>query len=160
MRVVVADTGPLNYLVLVEAIDCLSRLFGTVHVPDAVMTELRHPQAPPAVRASIEAPPDWLTLTPTTPLNPAFHPGLGLGERSAIALAQELQADLVIMDDRLGVAAAAGQGLAAVGTLRILRLAADRGLLDFAASVTRLQATNFRVRASVLRALTAGAAGP
>lgn len=49
--IVVADTGPLHYLILIGQIDLLPRLFGAVAVPITVAGELRHPGAPVAVRA-------------------------------------------------------------------------------------------------------------
>lgn len=51
MRLVVGDTEPLNYLVLIGRIDILPKLFEKVLVPQAVCNELRHPAAPPRVRA-------------------------------------------------------------------------------------------------------------
>ncbi len=39
MRLVVADTGPLNYLVLIDAVDVLPRLFEQILVPAAVYDE-------------------------------------------------------------------------------------------------------------------------
>lgn len=44
--VVVADTTPLNYLVLIRQAEVLHQLFGEVMIPEAVLTELRHPKAP------------------------------------------------------------------------------------------------------------------
>lgn len=52
--VVVADTTPLNYLVLIERIEVLHLLFGEVIIPEAVLTELRHPKAPIAVTAWLQ----------------------------------------------------------------------------------------------------------
>lgn len=40
MTVVVADTSPLNYLVLIGEIDLLRRLYGRVVVPSEVVAEL------------------------------------------------------------------------------------------------------------------------
>jgi len=40
MRLVVADTGPLNYLVLIDAIELLPKLFKRVFTPEAVRAEL------------------------------------------------------------------------------------------------------------------------
>jgi predicted nucleic acid-binding protein len=37
MRVVVADTGPLNYLVLIGESDILPKLFEAVFVPEAAL---------------------------------------------------------------------------------------------------------------------------
>ena len=50
MRIVVADTGHLNYLILVGAIELLPKLFDSVLMPEAVLAELRHPGAAPLVR--------------------------------------------------------------------------------------------------------------
>jgi predicted nucleic acid-binding protein len=51
MPVVVADTGPLNYLVQIDAIDVLPKVFGKIVIPAAVHDELAHPGAPAMVRA-------------------------------------------------------------------------------------------------------------
>jgi predicted nucleic acid-binding protein len=37
MKVVVADTSPLNYLVLIESVDILPALYGEVLVPEEVV---------------------------------------------------------------------------------------------------------------------------
>ena len=50
MRIVVADSSPLNYLVLIESIDVLPRLYSGVLVPRQVVSELTDPAAPPQVR--------------------------------------------------------------------------------------------------------------
>ena len=46
--VVIADTSPLNYLILIGHVDVLKELYGEVVIPRAVLVELRHPrrQAP------------------------------------------------------------------------------------------------------------------
>lgn len=55
--IVVADTSPLNYLVLIDAVDLLPDLFGTVLIPEAAFKELKHPQTPAKVRDWILSPP-------------------------------------------------------------------------------------------------------
>src|SRR2546422_3374932 len=62
MTVVVDDTSPLNYLVLIEAIDLLPRLYRRVLIPQEVFQKLREPGAPPPVSAWIDEPPDWLEV--------------------------------------------------------------------------------------------------
>lgn len=57
MRVLVADTAPLNYLVLIEAVGILPRLFGSVLTPPALKKELSHGNAPSAVSTWIAQPP-------------------------------------------------------------------------------------------------------
>jgi hypothetical protein len=68
VRVVVADTGPLNYLAPIEAIELLPRLFGTVLAPETVLTELKRPGAPTSVRAWLATNPPWLKQRATPPV--------------------------------------------------------------------------------------------
>ncbi len=62
MRLVVADTGPLNYLVLIEQIELLPALFEKVLVPQTVHDELRHDEAPEMVRRWMAEPPRWIEV--------------------------------------------------------------------------------------------------
>jgi predicted nucleic acid-binding protein len=48
--VVVADTSPINYLVLIAQIDLLKQLYARILIPPAVVAELKHPVAPKPVR--------------------------------------------------------------------------------------------------------------
>jgi predicted nucleic acid-binding protein len=66
------------------------------------------------------------------------------GELEAIALAQELHADLILMDDRKGVTAAEQLGLPVIGALNVLKRAAVAGLLDLSESIESLKRTTFR----------------
>ena len=84
--IVVADTGPLNYLVVIGEVHILGVLYSRVAVPAAVAAELCRPQAPPDVRAWIATPPSWLNILPDPLPNPAFVT-LDAGEAAAIALA-------------------------------------------------------------------------
>jgi hypothetical protein len=60
-------------------------------------------------------------------------------------VAISLDADLVLMDDRKGVVVARRKGLRVTGTLGVLDLAAQRGLVSFAQAVDRLRRTSFRI---------------
>jgi predicted nucleic acid-binding protein len=157
MPVVVADTGPLNYLVLIDAIDVLPKLFGKTIIPAAVYDELTHSGAPATVRAWATSSPAWLEIRPNPTAVRNITPSRTLedGERAAIALAHEIGADLILMDDRDGVAFARSQGLAVTGTLGVLDLAARRGLIDLVDAFTRLKATTFHYRQGLLDALLA-----
>jgi predicted nucleic acid-binding protein len=157
MRLVVADTGPINYLILIEAIEVLPKLFETIFVPRAVHDELANVDAPIMVRAWIAQVPDWLEVRPNPDwkTNDDAATALDEGERAAIALAVDIGAELILMDDRAGVAVAYQQGLTVTGTLGVLDLAARRGLIDLAAAIGRLKATNFRCRPEIMDALLA-----
>jgi predicted nucleic acid-binding protein len=150
VRLVIADTSPINYLLLIRHIDILPALFGRVILPAAVWDELKHPKAPPVVRNWVGAPPSWVDVRPSSPLQDASLEGLDAGEGAAIALAIELQADLLLMDDEEGVIVARGKGLTVTGTLGVLSLAAQRHLLDLTDAFDRLKKTNFRFRQEIM----------
>lgn len=151
----VADSGPLHYLVLTEAIDLLPRLFSTVLVPQIVRDELSHASTPPSVRHWIADPPPWLQIVPIPSPEALPFPRLDLGERAALALAMSRHIEIILMDDRRGVAAARANSLVSIGTLGLLDQAAARGIIDFTAVVARLIATNFRYPPELLDALLA-----
>jgi predicted nucleic acid-binding protein len=159
VRVVVADTGPLHYLVLVGAVDILPALFSGVTVPSEVRAELLHPAAPGPVRHWASNPPAWLTVAAVSAVEDPLLTKVDAGEAAAITLAVSLHAGLVLMDDRAGVTAARAKGLEVVGTVGVLDRAATRRLIDIAAVVARLKATNFRIRPALLDALVAGDRG-
>ncbi|SPE26778.1 Pin domain nucleic acid-binding protein (fragment) [Candidatus Sulfopaludibacter sp. SbA6] len=102
MRLVVADTSPIRYLVQIGQIDLLPRLFEKIFLPAAVAEELRHPSAPPAVRAWMSQIPGWVEVSPVTDIDDPVLQALDPGEGSAIALALSLKADLILIDDRKG----------------------------------------------------------
>ena len=156
MRLVVADTGPLHYLVLTGDIALLPNLFEKVLTPERVRDELAHAEAPAAVRAWIALPPPWLEIRSVEGERSSGDlAALDAGERDAIVLALATKADLLLMDDHDGVTAARQRGFAVTGTLGLLDLAARKGLVDLAAAFTRLKATSFYYRQGLLDALLA-----
>ena len=62
--IVVADAGPLHYLILIGAVDVLGPLYNRVVLPEAVAQELRYQRAPAAVRAWISSLPGWAEIRP------------------------------------------------------------------------------------------------
>jgi predicted nucleic acid-binding protein len=118
-----------------------------------VYNELCHPAAPPALRAWALAKPGWISIASTAGLSDPETASLDDGERAAIALAELIGADLVLMDERKGVRICLRKGFAVTGTLGILDLAARRGLVDLAECIDRMKATNFRYRPQMLEDL-------
>ena len=151
MRLVIADTGPINYLILIGSIDILPRVFERVVLPAPVQAELSSPFAPSPVQRWIAAPPAWLEIAETPEI--VLSTGIHKGEAAAIALATLLQADFLLMDDRKGMRVARQQGLRVTGTLGLLDLAADRDLIDFVQAITKLEQTTFRRPEALLEAL-------
>ena len=113
MRLVVADTSPLNYLILIEQVEILPALFEKVFLPQIVREELRREEAPESVRRWIAKPPPWVEIAPADRDgdDPALS-HLDDGERAAIQLAVRIGAELLLIDDRDGVTAARRKGFA------------------------------------------------
>jgi predicted nucleic acid-binding protein len=148
--IVVSDTTPLNYLILTATVHVLPAIFGRVYAPSAVLGELSHARSPEAVRAFAASPPEWLTVQDPLQVVPTLK--LGGGETAAIALAEELRADWVLLDERKGSRVAQGRGLRVAGTLTILEEAGARGLLDYEETRDRLvNQTTFYATEEVLR---------
>jgi predicted nucleic acid-binding protein len=140
--IVVSDTSPLNYLVLVGADHVLPILFGRVVAPPVVLSEMQHVKAPPHVQAWAANPPSWLEVRSPANIQPIG--ALGPGESAAIALAQELKADALLIDERDGTVVAQKLGLVATGTLAILGLAAEQNLISLPDVIAALRRTTFR----------------
>jgi predicted nucleic acid-binding protein len=139
---VVSDTSPINYLVLIGHIGVLPALFRSVWTVPAVLEELAHPGSPQAVRDWAVSPPPWLNVQLPTHL--LAESRLDVGELQAISLAAELDADTVLIDERRGTTVANSLGLRVTGTLGVLRLGDERGLLNLETAITALRATRFR----------------
>lgn len=76
---------------------------------------------------------------------------LDIGERSAIALAGALHADLLLIDDAAGRAQVKRLNLRVTGTIGVLRAAAERGLVDVRELIDRLKTTSFYADDALLR---------
>src|SRR5258706_6000711 len=101
--IVVADSGPLHYLILLEQADLLKHLYSEVVIPQAVAAELTRPAAPSEVREWVSTPPAWLRVMPITAEEMAsISESLDIGERAALALAETMRADLVLIDEAAG----------------------------------------------------------
>ena len=152
-RLAVSDTGPLRYLVQIEQIELLPRLFETILISSVVQDELYHPSAPTEVRTWITSQPGWIEVCAIRQSDDPTLNSLDEGEKSTIVLGLFRAAGLVLMDDRRGAAIARAKGFEVTGTLGILDLAAQRGMIDLAEALARLGKTNFRQREGLFEAL-------
>ena len=154
MSVVVADASPIHYLILIGAADVLPHIFNKIHIPTEVRDELTRAAAPPQVRSWVQRAPAWLEVhsVSTATSDPALLV-LDSGERAAIALAESLGADLLLIDERAGAKLAQQRGSAVTGTLGVLDLASRSGLLRLRDILPRLQKTNFRYPPSLIEKL-------
>ena len=144
MIVVVADTSPLNYLVRINCEHVLPALHTRVFVPAVVLDELGHAGTVPAVRQWLNELPSWLVVRDAPSSADPHLARLDPGERQAIQLAKQEHADLLLMDEKLGVRIAREEGLSVTGTLGVLLQAAKQRVVDVERALTDLEATDFR----------------
>jgi len=155
MTVVIADTSPLNYLILIEAIDLLSRLYGRIIIPVEVLDELINDGAPSQVREWAMNLPEWMEVRPAPISNDPALTLLDKGERCAILLAQSEAEVLLLIDETSGRLEASRRGIANTGTVGVLRAASIARLVDLPSVLARLAATNFRISRSLVDGLIA-----
>ena len=117
--IVVAGTTPLRYLVVIDGAHLLPALYGRVIIPPAVAEELMQERAPGVVRAWLASHPGWLEIRqPLLDLGPELN--LDKGEAEAIALAEEVAADLLLVDEWDARSEASRRNLRFIGTMRVL----------------------------------------
>lgn len=144
--IIVSDTTPIHYLILIEKEMILPELFGEIIIPEAVAIEMKHEKTPEAVRHFIDFPPNWIKIkSAKSNIFLETIGGLGAGETEAIALAIEENADAILMDDRKAIRTARQKNLTVLTTFAILELAAVKKLIDLPQTLDKLAQTNFRM---------------
>ena len=144
MAVVVSDTTPLHYLILIGLDSVLEKLYGEIIVPPAVMRELGHPSAPRTVSEWIKSHPPWLLVQLPTIIPREFE-NLDFGERQTLSLAKEIDAELVLLDDKVARRFAEKELINVKGTLGVVADAAKANLLNFRETVENLQRTTMHL---------------
>lgn len=151
--IVVSNTSPIHYLILIEQINLLSQLFKKIIIPEAVYRELSDKAAPPSVQSWILHSPNWLEIQAVREAGDEILDLLDPGERAAILLAQALKADLLLLDDMKARRAAKDKSFAVAGTLGILDQAATMKLINLPVVVRKLQSTSFWVSETLIQKL-------
>ncbi|BAU15441.1 hypothetical protein LEP3755_59990 [Leptolyngbya sp. NIES-3755] len=116
--IIVSDTSPINNLAAIGALYLLRELYEVVIIAEAVYRELTDPNSPVAGATEVQTF-EWIqtrSLMNRTLLN-ALSNELDPGEAEAIALAVEIKADQVLIDERRGRAVAARLSLQYTGVL-------------------------------------------
>ncbi len=140
---VVSNTGPLIALAGIGQFHLLRGLFGTVYIPSAVKAEVQDETSLAALSAA-----DWIVVCVVQGgfAVQLLREELDPGECEAIVLAGELGAALLLVDERAAIHRARAVGLQAVGTLGVLLMAKDRGLLNLVKpSLDDLRRTGFHM---------------
>jgi predicted nucleic acid-binding protein len=157
LTTVIADSTPLIYLAAIGKFDLLGVLYGQIIIPSAVYEEVviqgaGRPGAAETAGAS------WIDRQAVS--NPAkvtsLPTHLDSGESEVIALAEELRADLVIMDESAGRHVLAGRRMAFIGTVGVLMQAKQRGLIAaLKPELDQLRACGFHLTDRVYQACLA-----
>ncbi|MBD2092915.1 DUF3368 domain-containing protein [Microcoleus sp. FACHB-1515] len=150
---VVSDTSPLCYLLLINQINLLPRLYDRVIIPQTVRDELTNDRSPHLIKQWIETPPDWLEIQTVTVEPDAVLEELDPGERQAILLVEQLNADLLLVDERQAREVARSRNIKVVGVLGILEAAANLEIADFPQAIALLQETTFRASPMLIQSL-------
>ena len=131
--IVIADTTPIITLMKLQRLDLLEKLFDTVIVPHAVYEELiSNTNYPDEKQMIVECPfLKRLEVSDRQSIKILREVvGLDAGESEAIALAEEKNAALLIIDERKGRRVAKQMELKIIGTIGILLQAFDCEILS------------------------------
>jgi len=149
---IVSDTSPISYLVITGYEELLPVLYGEVLIPEAVSRELGHPEGPAPVSDWIAAPPPWLTVKSIQPGSEEQRSRHGRetlqhldpGERAAISLAEQTDAQILLIDETAGREAARAHGLEVTGMIGVLGAAGPDGAVPGRWAATAKQPAPFR----------------
>ena len=130
---IVSNTSPILNLSIIGELSLLQKQFGEILIPAAVIEELRVDEELPGSQHVRDALKDgWLKTVNATDIRVvrAMQRDLDRGESEAIALAMQVNAELVLMDERDGRKIARSMQLKTVGVLGVLLKARREGSLS------------------------------
>ncbi|MGB9860045.1 MAG: DUF3368 domain-containing protein, partial [Moorellaceae bacterium] len=143
---VVSNSTPLIALARINELKLLHDIFGSIIIPPAVYREVVIEGAGrPGMKEVKDAP--WVTtIEVQNHLAVALlRTDLDPGESEAVVLAKELEADYLLIDEGKARRVAKASGIRIMGTLGVVALAAQKGLLpDIDSILDRLQHEGFR----------------
>ena len=125
--IVVSNTSPLMNLAVIDQLKIIEQLYGKVIIPEEVSKELFAAGIHPLIEHLL-----WIEKhqVKNKGLSDSLKIELDDGEAEAIALAIELKADLVLMDERLGRNIASRSGQKCIGIMGLLMEAKHKGIID------------------------------
>nr|WP_026098344.1 DUF3368 domain-containing protein [Oscillatoria sp. PCC 10802] len=160
--IVVSDTSPLCGLAITGYLWLLQQLYGRVLIPPAVVDELRRGgEDDPRITGVLSL--DWIEICQPRDIllveTLQTERNLDRGESEAIAIALELSADELLIDERLGRREAVRLGLSITGLLGILLVAKRRGWVTAIQPIidNLIEQASFRVSARVYAEVLAAA---
>ncbi|MGK7903844.1 MAG: DUF3368 domain-containing protein [Hormoscilla sp.] len=128
--IVVSNTSPITSLAAINQLQLLQQLYGSIIIPEAVYRELTDLDSPVPGTSEVQTY-DWIEMrqVENKSLVIPLRPGVDEGEAEAIALAIELHAELLLIDDLDARIQATRLGLDFTGLLGVLIEAKNQGLI-------------------------------
>jgi hypothetical protein len=128
--IVVSNTSPISNLAMVGQLTILQEIYSKIIIPTAVYNELTDEGAGDVVATAVQTS-IWIETQSVANLTlvTSLQSKVNEGEAEAIALAIELKADELLIDERLGRREATRLGVPITGVLGVLLIAKQRGLI-------------------------------
>jgi len=129
--IVVADTSPITVLLHLQLLDVLHKLYGKIYIPLAVAEELQTLKQFGYNLELINNDERFIILHPSNKNLVAYlSEHIDNGEAEAIALAKELNANLILIDEKLGKQYAIAENLVCKGVIGVLIEAKHAGYIS------------------------------
>lgn len=129
MHKIISNTTPIITFLSISKLDLLKEIYSEIIIPYGVFEEIEQGKYKNFYRDLSEI--DWIEIRSITDENSLkYVHELDKGEAEVIILANEINADLVIIDEKLGREYAKYFGLKLTGTLGILLKAKELKLIN------------------------------
>ncbi|CAA6812960.1 MAG: Unknown protein [uncultured Sulfurovum sp.] len=123
---IIGDSSALVALATMDRLDLLEKIFGKLYVPQAVYDEVSISYKAQSIKLK-----EFLANKVEVVNLDISKMGLGQGELEAIALYKNKEADFLLIDDRRAKNFAKLNGINVIGSLGVMILAKDKGLIEF-----------------------------
>ena len=128
MLKVISNTTPLLSLLKIDKLNLLKELYGKIIIPEAVFREIENGKEKPYYKDLTKI--DWIEIQKIkNKSSRAYFTDLDEGEAEVLILANEQNADLIIMDEIIGRRYVKHLGINLTGTIGVLLKAKNRGLI-------------------------------
>jgi len=156
--IIVSNTSPISNLAKVGQLSLMQKIYEEILIPCAVHEELLDQRAGETVVTAVRSA-TWLKVhsVQNQQLVTELRTRVNIGEAEAIALAVEIGANPLLIDERLGRQSAKEYGLKITGVLGILLLAKRQSLIKAVAPIMDdlVNQASFRVSSQLYKEVLA-----
>lgn len=126
-RVVISDSGPIFSLAIVDKLEIMDRLFEEIYIPKAVWEELTRDQTTEHYQRIVDY---FQSKIKEVSERNELTFVMDYGESEAVILYKELNADYLLIDDKKARDIAENFGIQCIGTIGILSIAREKGIVN------------------------------